>query len=279
METIPAPAGVAATVADTPVLRLLRLRQELRDLRLQYTDKYPEVVRLSLEVAALEREVGDKVPGPGAAAPAPSAFDPAARRIRGALTEVDAEIKALKKDEQRLLAAIARYQVRLDNTPQREQEFQEISRNYQTTKEYHQSLLKRYQEAQLAEDMEQRRKGEQFRIVDPAVPSEVPAAPNRPRFLLTGLLLSLGLAVAAVILSEQLDTSFHSVDDLRAFTRAPVLVSIRRIVTAADGARQRRSFRLATALALLSLTVLAAGSHLAGRGNAAIVSLLSPGGS
>ena len=279
VETIPAPAGVAATVADTPVLRLLRLRQELRDLRLQYTDKYPEVVRLSLEVAALEREVGDKVPGPGAAAPAPSAFDPAARRIRGALTEVDAEIKALKKDEQRLLAAIARYQVRLDNTPQREQEFQEISRNYQTTKEYHQSLLKRYQEAQLAEDMEQRRKGEQFRIVDPAVPSEVPAAPNRPRFLMTGLLLALGLAVAAVILSEQLDTSFHSVDDLRAFTRAPVLVSIRRIVTAADGARQRRSFRLATALALLSLTVLAAGSHLAGRGNAAIVSLLSPGGS
>ena len=277
VETAPA-AAAAPGVPDTPALRLVRLRQDLRELRTQYTEKYPEVVRVKTEIAVLERELGARGPE-AAAAPAPMPQDPAIRRLKGALTEVDAEIKALRKDEQRLQAAIARYQARVDNTPQREQEFQELSRNYQTTKEHYQSLLKRYQEAQLAEDMEQSRKGEQFKVVEPAVASGPPAAPNRGRFLVTGLALSLGLAAAAVILSEQMDTSFHSVDELRAFTRVPVLVSIPSIVTARDVWRRRRRARLATALAVLMLTVLAAGSHLAGRGNATLAALVSPGSS
>ena len=273
-----APAAAAGPgVPDTPALRLVRLRQDLRELRTQYTEKYPEIVRVKTEIAVLERELGAR--GPEAAAPAPLPQDPAIRRLKGALTEVDAEIKALRKDEQRLQAAIARYQARVDNTPQREQEFQELSRNYQTTKEHYQSLLKRYQEAQLAEDMEQSRKGEQFKVVEPAVASGPPAAPNRGRFLVTGLALSLGLAAAAVILSEQMDTSFHSVDELRAFTRVPVLVSIPRIVTAHEARRRRRRARLATALALLTLTFLVAGTHLAGRGNATLAALVSPGSS
>ena len=212
-----------------------------------------------------------------AATPTPQ--DPSIRRLKAALTEVDAEVKALRKDESRLQAATARYQARADNTPLREQEFQELSRNYQTTKDHYQSLLKRYQEAQLAEDMEQRQKGEQFKIVDPAVVSDRPAAPNRSRFLLTGLILSLGLAAAAVVLAEQLDTSFHAIEELRAFTKIPVLVGIAGIATRRDTVFRRRRFRLATALAILVVLLLAGGSHLAGRGNATLVALLSPGGS
>src|SRR5438034_276866 len=175
--------------------------------------------------------------------------------------------------------ATARYQARADNTPLREQEFQELSRNYQTTKDHYQSLLKRYQEAQLAEDMEQRQKGEQFKIVDPAIVSDRPAAPNRSRFLLTGLIFSLGLAAAAVVLAEQLDTSFHAIEELRTFTKIPVLVGIAGIATDRDAVLRRRRFRLAAALAVLVVLLLAGGSHLAGRGNATLVAVLSPGGS
>ena len=94
-----------------------------------------------------------------------------------------------------------------------------MSRDYEATKEIYGSLLKRQEEAQLAESMEQRQKGEQFRIFDPAIASEQPAAPNRIRLISMGLLLSLGLAAGAVVLAEQLDTSFHKVDDLRAFSQ------------------------------------------------------------
>ena len=71
----------------------------------------------------------------------------------------------------------------------------------------------------------------------------------------------------------------ESLDELRAFTRVPVLVSIPRIVTAHEARRRRRRARLATALALLTLTFLVAGTHLAGRGNATLAALVSPGSS
>src|SRR3989449_6763339 len=148
---------------------------------------------------------------------------------------------------QRLRRDINSYQQRIENAPQREQEFKELSRDFETTKELYSSLLKRYEDAQLAESMEQSKQGEQFRILDPAIPTKQPAAPNRFRLVLLGVLLALGGAVAAAVLAEHLDTSFHTHDDLRSFTKVPVLASIPRLVSGADAARQARQRWLATA--------------------------------
>ena len=120
-------------------------------------------------------------------------------------------------------------------TPRREQEYKELARDYETTRELYQSLLKRHEEAQIAESMEQRQKGEQFRIIEPAVASWQPIA-NRLRLVAMALVLALGVAAAAVVLAEQVDTSFHTVDELRAHVSLPLLGSIPRIVTDAGSA-------------------------------------------
>src|SRR5439155_1149052 len=91
-------------------------------------------------------------------------------RMKEALSETETDIKVLKGEEKRLREGIAIYQARIENVPRREQEFKELSRDYESTRELYQSLLKRYEEAQLAESMEQRQKGEQFRVLDPALP-------------------------------------------------------------------------------------------------------------
>src|SRR5262249_38498082 len=163
--------------------------------------------------------------------------------------------KVLKSEEQRLRAAINTYQTRLENTPKREQEFLEVSRDYETTKELYASLGKRFEAAQLAESMEQRQKGEQFRILDPAVPSWIPAAPNRLKLLVMSLVLSLGLAGGVLMLAETLDTSFHCTDEIREFTIVPVLVSVPRIVTDADRQQGRRRIRFAAAGVALGLVL------------------------
>lgn len=61
----------------------------------------------------------------------------------------------------------------------------------------------------MAETMEQRQKGEQFRILEPATPPAEPVAPNRIRLIAMGVLLSLRLSAGAAVLAEQLDCSFH----------------------------------------------------------------------
>ena len=125
--------------------------------------------------------------------------------------------------------------------------------------------------------MEQRQKGEQFRVLDPAVPSAVTAAPNRQRLFLTVFVLSLGLAAGVVMLAEMVDTSFHSADELSAFSTVPVLVSISRISTEADLRRRRRLVRLAAAGALLGLTLVVSASYFFAYGNEQLVRMLDRG--
>jgi hypothetical protein len=192
-------------------------------------------------------------------------------RVRQAFGEADAELKALKNDEKLLRAQIALFEERIANVPRREQELQEVSRDYETTRSLHDTLTKRYEEAQLAETMEQRQKSEQFRILDPAVPALKPAAPRRMRLLAMGMALALGLAAGAVILREQFDTSFHTLDGLRAFTAAPVLVSIPQLTTFADRRRLRRRMVLLSLATLVGLVLLAAAMMWLALGNEELV--------
>lgn len=275
------PSGEPLLVQD-PRVRLARLREELAQLRATFTDRYPDVQRLQGEIVTLEREIA-ATPAPAASGPGappggvnPSA-NPAVMRIRQAFGEADAEVKALKADDKLLRASIALYEERIANAPRREQELQEVSRDYETTRTLHDTLTKRYGEAQLAGSMEQRQKSEQFRILDPAVPALKPAAPKRTRLLAMGFALAVGLAVGAVVLGERFDTSFHTLDGLRAFTTAPVLASIPRLDTAADRRRGRGRFALGSLATLVGLALLAAAVTWLALGNEQLVWLVTRG--
>jgi polysaccharide chain length determinant protein (PEP-CTERM system associated) len=276
-------AGQAGGQFVSPELReaarLAQKKEELARLRIQFNDNYPDVVLLAAEVAALERELeAAKTRMPESTAegkPTATPVTPYTLRLKESLGELQTELKILKTEEGRLRDAIAVYQARVDNVPRREQEFIELSRDYESTRQLYASLMKRYEEAQLAETMEQTQKGEQFRVVDPAMPIAEPAAPNRIRLLAMTLAGAIGLAIAVVLAAEQLDTSFHSLDELRAFSKAPVLVSIPRIVTPKDSRRRWWRMRLAATAAVVGLVMVAGVGYLAAHGNEDLVLLLA----
>jgi anti-sigma-K factor RskA len=86
---------------------------------------------------------------------------------------------------------------------------------------------------------------------------------------------AVGLGVAAALAVEQLDSSFHTIDDLRAFSKAPVLVSIPRIVTAKDSRRRWWRMRLAATAAVAGLVMIVGIGYLAAHGNDGLTLLLS----
>jgi polysaccharide chain length determinant protein (PEP-CTERM system associated) len=261
---------------QTPGARLAKLKDELGDLRRQFSDIHPDVIRMKKDIAELEREVAEAPAALPAPAPPP---DATVQRMRTAIAEVDTELEASRAEERRLRSDIAAYQRRVENAPQREQEYQELARDYDMAKDLYMSLLRRYEDAQLSGSMEQHQKGEQFRILDAAIPARQPAAPNRSRLMLVGLLFSLALAAAAVVVAERLDTSFHTVNDLRALTPAPVLVSIPLIVDDADARRQRtRAWVLTMAVALLLAIIVKVSAYVANE-NEFLVGLMVRGGS
>jgi polysaccharide chain length determinant protein (PEP-CTERM system associated) len=277
----PAPAPL-----DPTAVRLAKMKQDLADLQTRFSDRYPDVLQLKAEIAAVERQIAEtrkatSPPVEGAPVndePAkPSGPDIQVVQMEQALGQLDVEIKALKEEESTLRGAMVTYQARVDNTPKRDLESQELSRDYDITRDLYRTLLKRYEEAQLSESLEQRQKGEQFRILEPAVPGSLPSAPNRERLFFMSLVLSLGVAVGLVVLAEQLDSSFHRLDDLRAVTTVPVLVSIPRIVTDSDVRRRRRRVQLTTAAAVCGLALIVGASYLVALGNEQLLRMVSPG--
>jgi polysaccharide chain length determinant protein (PEP-CTERM system associated) len=260
---------------ETDEMRLARFKRELATLRIKYTDLWPDIIRLKDEIATLEKQMAEPKPKSTAKTPLPAS--PEVIQVQEMLGMAETELKLAKQDEQRIRRAIDVYQTRVDNAPRSEQEFQEMTRDYQATQELYQTLSKRYDEALLAESMEQRQKGEQFRVLDSALPSSVPTAPRRSRLLLACIALSLALGAGAVVLAEMLDTSFHSTDDLRAYTTVPVLVSIPRILTQSDSRRERWRFRFATVGVLVCLVVVAGSCYIFAYGNEQLAQLLSRG--
>jgi ribosomal protein S18 acetylase RimI-like enzyme len=172
---------------------------------------------------------------------------------------------------------IADYEARVESAPRRQQEIQELSRGSDMTKERYQTLLKQYEEAQLAAKLEQGQNVEQFRILDPALPPLSPAAPNRVWLVLMGLVGAVGLALGAVVMVERFDTTFHDADDLRAFADVPMLTTIRQVATKAAARRRRFQRALVAVSVVVALAVLVAGTYYIAAGNEQLVRMMVRG--
>jgi polysaccharide biosynthesis transport protein len=258
-------SGSAAGDADPDRARLERLNQELLALRTRFSEKYPDVVHKEAEIASLAAAVAKK---------------PAVDRSLPQLEQVNREIRALQAEEARLKSESASYQQRVEGAPWHEQELQGLSRDYAATRDFYESLLKRYEEAQLAETHEGQPQGQRLRLLDPAVAAGEPLAPDRFRLAIFGLIAALALATVAVAAAEKLDTSFHSADALRRHTRVPILVRIPLLPDESAGDRRRRRVRAALlSLGLVLGIALAVNvSRVVARDNEGVVALFAPRG-
>jgi succinoglycan biosynthesis transport protein ExoP len=261
-----APSPQAAPAEDE---RVVKLRAQLDDLRRRFTDAYPDVARVRADLEALTHNATSRP-----SEQRPSVARDEVSRLTEALSDADAELRGLKEEERVLRQTISSYEERVDNVPQRQQEFQAITRDYEAVKERYDTLAKRYEEAQLAESLEQRRSVEQFRVLDPALPPRDPIAPNRLRLLVFGLALAIGLAVGSVYVVESFDTAFHRSDDLRAFISVPLIGRVPLISSRAQLRRSRLRFALTAMSAAAAVALVMAASRYVAHGNEQLVRLM-----
>jgi polysaccharide chain length determinant protein (PEP-CTERM system associated) len=266
-----APAPARESEPDGPGAELARLKGQLTDLRRKFSDQYPDVIRLQQEISVLEHSGLSGTSGTSDTGNPATTEPPVSHLASQQLAEVDNQLASLKAEENLLRQVIDGYETRVENAPQRQQELQQLSRDSEATKEQYQTLLKRYEEAQLSENLEQGQNVEHFRVLDPAIPSRRPAAPNRLWLLGLGLCGSLGLALAAVVAAEKLDTTFHTVEDLRAFAGLQALAVIRRIPTPSELRHRRMRYALVTVSAIVALVLIVFGARYVGLGNEQIV--------
>lgn len=215
--------------ANSLEARFVALQAELLRLSSIYTDKYPDIIRMKNEIAEIEKQLEE---GKSAeeSSEIPLKLKPNKTTLT-MLTNVNSDIKELNRKQKEIANHIAVLQDRVERIPTREQQMTALVRDYENTKATYQGLLNKKFDSLLAENLEKRQKGEQFKVLDPANLPLKPFKPDRNRIILLGLAIGLGSGAGLVFLLEYIDASFRKDEDVYAVLGLPVLVSVPRIRT------------------------------------------------
>ncbi len=199
------------------------LTKLLDDLKSKYTDNHPDVLIAKKKLADLESKKDDYIKKQQLY---DIKKDPRYKALNNQLMLIDLEIKQYQAEAAGIAKQINNYRARIENIPSREQEMASLMREYAKTKENYETLFRKSQEAQQAENLEFKQKGEQFKIIDPARVPEKPFSPDIPKVLLIGFALCIGCSTGLVILREQLDTSFYDAQDVELALGLRVIATI-----------------------------------------------------
>lgn len=207
---------------------LQTLIDQKKQLLMQYTADYPDVVAVSRRIAELKAQISQSPAksSPKAAASEPRNESTQLRQSKAQLRAVQQSLATARQEQGRIQQRIHLFESRLEQSPAVEQEYKQITRDHQTAQEFYNSLLAKMNESSMATALQLRQQGEQFTVMDPPNLPESPKFPNHRLFGLSGLMagLVLGVLIAAVL--EYRDTSLRSATDIGEFTNLPVLAVI-----------------------------------------------------
>lgn len=237
--------------------KIAELEQRLADLRLEYTDRHPDVQAVLDTIERLKERRAEEVAAARLeAAPEaePLEVNPVYQNMRIELGNTEVEIARLKALVAQKEELVEELRASVDVIPELEAELTRLTRDYEVTKGLYDSIVQRLESATLSKQAgEDTRHMKIITIEPPTVPLD-PIGPNRGLFLSVTLLVGLGAGVASSFVANSVNPVFTSRDDLRDITGRPVLGA----VSVALAPKQRFSHRLQMAVFLVFVGMLVA---------------------
>lgn len=191
--------------------RIGQLQNQIDELRLNYLDTHPEIVRLKYQIedltAAMKEAHENRAKrGPGAGGPDSSTItSPLYMQLRTDLLRVKTEIDSYKGRMTEYRRQLATELDRGRRVNVGEATLAEITRDYEVNRDIYHDLLRRRENARVSMNLGRTEQGPAFRIQEPA---NLPVQRNGLRLghvLLAGILLSFAIPAAFVIAKLKLD--------------------------------------------------------------------------
>jgi uncharacterized protein involved in exopolysaccharide biosynthesis len=227
---------------------LLQLRRELYDkehelalLLKRVSSSHPDAVKLKKEVLSLKERVQELSKMPSVLkVEEENPENPAYINVKTRITSTQMEIDAAKRELEQLQGKYEDYRKRIENTPKVEQESLDLRRNYENVKANYQETADKLQAAKEAKGLEESHMGERFTLVQAATTPVKPYKPNRIAILLLGVVLGAGAGLGTGSLTEYMDHSVHTADELARVAGHKVLTVIPYWETSSEVERKRR---------------------------------------
>jgi polysaccharide chain length determinant protein (PEP-CTERM system associated) len=202
--------------------RMRALQRHIDELRLQYTDKHPEIQQALRELKSLQDEAAKAKAGdPKAANDAMREHSEVTNEVYNQLSlrlsDLDSKITSLKSrigsaDEQ-----VTDLENKSTEGPRVEAEFTALNRDYQVMKTNYDGLIARRESARIAQAADSSADSVKFRIVAEPEQPALPDGPPRRLFNAAIFVLGLGLGCGFVIVLVRLEDYVSIPEDLSVF--------------------------------------------------------------
>jgi polysaccharide chain length determinant protein (PEP-CTERM system associated) len=242
----PAPMAMASGPQDAPLgpesdtaLRIFEMQKSIDSLLMRYTENHPDVIVLKKKIEELKQQQKketeermkaqtDDVPiAPIASSGSDEKIpNPLYEQIKLQLVKQESIVAALKQRVESRKEELVKWQQMANTAPQVEAELARLTRDYDIIRKGYQELRARQESAKLARDLETKAQKVQFRIIDPPLVPIKPSGPNRPTYLSGVLIGGIAAGLAFAFLLAQVNSTFSTVQALRATFQLPVVGSV-----------------------------------------------------
>jgi polysaccharide chain length determinant protein (PEP-CTERM system associated) len=223
-------AGQLSTNPQTLQQQLNALQSQLLQLQARYTDDHPDVIKTKADIAEVQKKLDEVKKAQGKTTDTTEAADatepPEIRQLRLQIHQYEQVIQQATADQKRLQSSIQLYQSRMAMSPGIEEEYKQLTRDYDNLQASYRDLLAKKGSAEVSQNMESEQQGEQMRILQPAGMPDSPSFPTRWMFAAGGLGGGLAVGIALAMWLELRDKSIRTEKDAAAAMDLPLLVSV-----------------------------------------------------
>jgi uncharacterized protein involved in exopolysaccharide biosynthesis len=241
-------SSLSSTNPQTLEKQLSDMQSQLLELQARYTDDHPDVIKTKADIAEVKKKLAEinqaAADATDTSSEKASAMEPPEiRQLRLQIHQYGDLIAAGTRDQKRLQEEITEYQGRVSLSPAVEEQYKELTRDYDNALKGYQDLLAKKSTADLTVRMNTQEQGERMFVLNQASLPDSPSFPNRWLFAGGGLAAGLALGLGLAMWMELRDKSIRNEADAEAALELPMLVAVPWVgVAAAEG--QYRKFKL-----------------------------------
>ncbi|GAO34850.1 chain-length determining protein [Sulfuricella sp. T08] len=211
--------------------RINDLNKNLDALRLNFTERHPDIVAAKRLIAQLEERKKEEAKLSKRSADPGKNYSPMLQQINVALMEAEARVASMKARVAEYSARYNQLKAQINAIPQVEAEFTQLNRDYEVNKGNYEKLLERRESAKMSGEMATTTELLTFKIIDPPMVPQIPTAPNRFRLVSLVFLGALLAGIGTALLMSLIRPTFQSQGTLREITGFPVLGTVSMIWT------------------------------------------------